>query len=152
VSYLQDLYQEMVMDHNSRPRNFRKLDDADRSLEGYNPLCGDRFTLYLKVDDGVISDIGFQGSGCAISRASTSMMTESVKGKSRAEAEEIFEAFHQMITRDPGLDFDDPDDKLGDLEILSGVSEFPVRVKCAVLSWHTLQAALEGREEPVSTE
>jgi nitrogen fixation NifU-like protein len=152
VSYLQDLYQEMVMDHNSRPRNFRKLDDADRSLEGYNPLCGDRFTLYLKVDDGVISDIGFQGSGCAISRASTSMMTESVKGKSRAEAGEIFEAFHQMITRDPGLDFDDPDDKLGDLEILSGVSEFPVRVKCAVLSWHTLQAALEGREESVSTE
>ena len=152
MSYLQDLYQEMVMDHNSRPRNFRKLDDADRSLEGYNPLCGDRFTLYLKVDDGVISDIGFQGSGCAISRASTSMMTESVKGKSRAEAGEIFEAFHQMITRDPGLDFDDPDDKLGDLEILSGVSEFPVRVKCAVLSWHTLQAALEGREEPVSTE
>ena len=152
MSYLQELYQEMVMDHNSRPRNFRKLEDADRSVEGYNPLCGDRFTIYLKVDDGVISDIGFQGSGCAISRASTSMMTESVKGKSRAEAGEIFDAFHRMITRDPGLDFDDPDDKLGDLEILSGVSEFPVRVKCAVLSWHTLQAALEGRAEPVSTE
>ena len=151
MSELEDLYQEMVIDHNSRPRNFRKPEGANRSVEGYNPLCGDRLTIYLKVEGDVIADIGFQGSGCAISRASSSMMTEGVKGKSVAEVEEIFDLFHQMITRDPGSDFD-PDEKLGDLEILSGVSQFPVRVKCAILSWHTLRAALEGHEEPVSTE
>lgn len=151
MSELQDLYQEVVMDHNGRPRNFRKLEAADRTADGYNPLCGDKITLYLKLDGDVIADVGFLGSGCAISKASTSMMTQSIKGKTSAEAQEIFEAFHRMITREQGSDFD-PDDKLGDLEVLSGVTEFPTRVKCATLSWHTLRAALAGREGQVSTE
>lgn len=151
MAELQDLYQDMVIDHNNRPRNFRKLEGANRSAEGYNPLCGDRLTLYLKLEGDTVADIGFIGSGCAISKASASMMTESVKGKSKVEVEDLFNLFHQMITRDPGSDFD-PDEKLGDLEILSGVSEFPVRVKCAVLSWHTLHSALEGREGLASTE
>ena len=152
MSDLEDLYQEIVLDHSSKPRNFRKLEDADRYLEGYNPFCGDKYTIYLKVSGDRIDDIGFQGSGCAISKASTSMMTERVKGKSQIEAGEIFDAFHQMITRAPDTDFDPDEEVLGDLEVLSGVSEFPVRVKCAILSWHTLQAALEGREDTVSTE
>ena len=150
MSDLQELYQDIIIDHNSRPRNFRKLEGANHSSEGYNPLCGDRITLYLRVEDDMIADVGFQGSGCAISRASASMMTESVKGKSKAEAEKIFKLFQQMVTREPGSDFDLAD--LGDLEILSGVSEFPIRIKCATLSWHTLRAALEGQEEPVATE
>ena len=151
MSDLQELYQEMVLDHSNRPRNYRKLEGEHHSLEGYNPLCGDKYTVYLKVDDGVITDIGFQGSGCAISKASTSMMTEGVKGKNIEAVQEIFDLFHQMITRNPETTFE-PDEKLGDLEILSGVAEFPVRVKCAVLSWHTLRAALEGRDGMVSTE
>ena len=151
MSELQELYQEMVLDHSSRPRNYRKLEGEHQSLEGYNPLCGDKYTVYLKVTDGVITDIGFQGSGCAISKASTSMMTESVKGKDKEKVQEIFDLFHQMITRNPESDFE-PDEQLGDLEILSGVADFPVRVKCAVLSWHTLQAALECRDGVVSTE
>ena len=150
MAELQELYQDMVIDHNNRPRNYRKLEGASRTVEGYNPLCGDKIILYVRLEDDLIADIGFQGSGCAISRASSSMMTEGVKGKSKAEAKEIFDAFHQMITRGPGMDFDI--EKVGDLEILSGVSEFPARVKCATLSWHTLHSALEGREEPVSTE
>jgi nitrogen fixation NifU-like protein len=150
VSDLQELYQEMVIDHSARPRNFRKPEGATRSLEGYNPLCGDRYTLYVKLEDGVISDIGFQGSGCAISRASTSMMTESVKGMRLDEAQELYDAFHRMLTREPEGDFDP--DRVGDLEALSGVNQFPVRVKCAILSWHTLQAALRGCEDAVSTE
>ena len=151
MSELEELYQDIIIDHNSRPRNFRKLEGSIRSVEGYNPLCGDRFTVYLKVEDDLIADIGFQGSGCAISKASASLMTESVMGKSKAEAEEIFKAFRHMITREPGSDFD-PDEILGDLEILSGVSEFPVRIKCATLSWHTLNAALEGQDDSISTE
>ena len=147
---LQDLYQEVVIDHSARPRNFRELEDPDRSVEGYNPLCGDRLTLYVKFQGDTITDIGFTGSGCAISKASTSMMTENVKGKSKQEAQEIFDAFRRMITREPGSDFDP--DEVGDLEVLSGISEFPARVKCATLSWHTLHSALEGREESVSTE
>ena len=150
MSELQELYQDMVIDHNNRPRNYRKLEGASRTVEGYNPLCGDKIILYVRLEDDLIADIGFQGSGCAISRASSSMMTEGVKGKSKAEAKEIFDAFHQMITRGPGMDFDI--ERVGDLGILSGVSEFPARVKCATLSWHTLHSALEGREEPVSTE
>ena len=150
MSELQELYQDMVIDHNNRPRNYRKVEGASRTVEGYNPLCGDKIILYVRLEDDLIADIGFQGSGCAISRASSSMMTEGVKGKSKAEAKEIFDAFHQMITRGPDMDFDI--EKVGDLEILSGVSEFPARVKCATLSWHTLHSALEGREEPVSTE
>ena len=149
MSDLRDLYQEILLQHNSKPRNFHKLEDANRSAKGYNPICGDQLTLYLKVEDDVITDVGFQGSGCAISRSSASMMTQSVKGRSVAEAAEIFEAFHQMLT-EPGADHDY--DLLGDLESMSGVSEFPTRIKCAVLGWHTLRAALEDQEEPVSTE
>lgn len=150
MSELRELYQEVIMDHNKRPRNFRKLHGATCSLEGYNPLCGDRITLYLDLEDDVIRDVAFEGAGCAISKASASMMTETVKGKSRAEAEEIFDAFHQMITHGPDGEYDA--EKLGDLELLSGVSEFPTRVKCAVLSWHTLRAALAGQRKAVSTE
>ena len=150
MSELQELYQEMVMEHNWKPRNFRVLEAADRSAEGFNPFCGDMITLYLKLDGDVITDVAFQGSGCSISRASASMMTESVMGKTTAEAETIFDAFRQMITRGPEDDFDS--DRLGDLEVLAGVSEYPVRVKCATLSWHTLREALEGKGETVKTE
>lgn len=150
MSDLQELYQDMVIDHNNRPRNFRKPEGANRSAEGYNPLCGDKLNLYLTVEGDLITDVGFQGSGCAISKASASMMTEAVKGRSKAEAEEIFRAFREMLLREPGSDFDA--ELLGDLEILSGVSEFPARVKCATLSWHTLRSALEGQVSMVTTE
>lgn len=150
MSELEDLYQEIVLEHYSRPRNFQRLEGANRSAQGYNPFCGDKITIYLKVEDGVIADVGFQGSGCVISRASASLMTESIKGKSQEEAEEIFRSYHNMLTRPPGSDFDH--EKLGDLEILAGVSEFPIRIKCAVLSWHTMRAALEQAQQTVSTE
>ncbi len=150
MSELQELYQDMVIDHNNRPRNYRQLEGASRKVEGYNPLCGDKITLYLKLDGDQITDIGFQGSGCAISRASTSLMTESVKGKSKREAQEIFGEFHKMITQGPEADYDL--EVVGDMEILSGISQFPARVKCATLSWHTLRSALDGRDEPVTTE
>ena len=150
MSDLEDLYQDLIMEHNRKPHNFHRLEAADRTMEGFNPLCGDMITLDLKLEGDVITDVGFEGSGCAISRASASLMTDSIKGKSEEEAERIFEAFHRMITRKPS---EDPDpDILGDLEILSGVSEFPVRVKCATLSWHTLRSALEGKRETASTE
>ena len=144
---LQDLYQEVILDHNRRPRNFRVL-DAGRKAEGYNPLCGDRLTVYLRVEDGVIADATFQGSGCAISKASASLMTESVKGKSVADAEALFGRFQRMITATP----ESPVDQLGKLVALAGVRQFPVRVKCASLAWHTLHAALQARDEVVSTE
>ncbi len=149
MSGLSDLYQEILLEHNSKPRNFRKVDDPSRTAEGFNPLCGDQITLYLKVADGVIEDVGFQGTGCAISRASASMMTQSIKGKSLVEADEIFEAFHQMITEpDAEIDYE----SLGDLETLAGVSEFPTRIKCAILAWHTMRSALTDGGEPVTTE
>jgi nitrogen fixation protein NifU and related proteins len=144
---LQDLYQEVILDHNRRPRNFRVIDDA-RKAEGYNPLCGDRLTVYLRVENGRIADASFQGSGCAISKASASLMTDSLKGKTLAEAEELFERFHRMITRSP----EEPVDDLGKLSVLAGVRQFPVRVKCASLAWHTLHNALDARDEVVSTE
>ncbi len=144
---LQDLYQEVILDHNRRPRNFRAL-DAGRKAEGYNPLCGDRLTVFLRVEDGTIADASFQGSGCAISKASASLMTESVKGKSVADAEALFGRFQRMITAAA----DGPVDQLGKLTALAGVRQFPVRVKCASLAWHTLQAALQARDEVVSTE
>ena len=148
---LYELYQEVVLDHNRRPRNFRKLEEANRMSEGFNPLCGDKITLYLKVEDDVIAEVGFQGEGCAISKASASMMTEGIKGKSEQEAQEMFDSFRTMVVRKPGEDYDDS--LLGDLEILSGVSQYPVRIKCATLSWHTLIAALnDANQEPVSTE
>ena len=149
MSGLNDLYQEILLDHNSKPRNFRKLEEANRSADGYNPLCGDQIQLYLKVEDDKIIDVGFQGTGCAISRASASMLTQSVKGQSVERAQEIFDAFHNMLTEpDAELDYD----TLDDLECLAGVSDFPTRIKCAVLAWHTLRAALDGKTEGVTTE
>ena len=149
MSDLSELYQEILLEHNSKPRNFRKLDQPTQTAEGYNPLCGDRITLYLSLEDNLISDVSFQGSGCAISRASASMLTQSIKGQSVAKAREIFQAFHQMLTA-PGAELDY--DVLGDLETLSGVVAFPTRIKCAVLAWHTLQAALDGQSDAVSPE
>ena len=150
MSDLRDLYQEVILDHNRRPRNFQKLDGANRMAEGYNPLCGDQLTVYLRLEDGVIKDISFQGSGCAISKASASMMTASLKGKSKADAEALFETFHKMVTADLSVTFDPLE--VGKLAAFSGVREFPVRVKCATLPWHTLHAALEGKGETVSSE
>ena len=138
------------MDHNRRPRNFRKPEGANRTAEGFNPLCGDQITLYLTLEDNVIKDVGFQAAGCAISKASASMMTEGIKGKTREEAERIFGEFRYMVTREPGKEFDA--DLLGDLEILQGVSEYPARIKCATMSWHTLKAALNNEQETASTE
>jgi len=150
VTELKELYQEVVLDHNSKPRNFKKIEGADRTTEGYNPLCGDRITLYLKLKNGTVEDVGFQGTGCAISRASASMMTQAVKGKSKVEAERLYQTFHKMITRAHGEDYEA--DGLGDLEVLAGVADFPARVKCATLSWHTLHNAIEGKDGKASTE
>lgn len=144
---LEDLYQEVILDHNRRPRNFRAL-NAGQKAEGFNPLCGDRITVYLTIDNGVIADVAFQGSGCAISKASASLMTESVKGKTVAEAQTLFERFQQMITAPAEA----PIDNLGKLMVLAGVRQFPVRVKCASLAWHTLRAAVDARGDVVSTE
>ena len=144
---LKELYQEVILDHNKRPRNFRVLDGPSHHAEGYNPLCGDRLKLFLNVEGDRISDVGFQGSGCAISRASASLMTDAIKGRSVGEARELFERFHRMVTTPPDKTVED----LGKLSVLAGVREFPVRVKCASLAWHTLKAALD-REERTSTE
>lgn len=143
---LRDLYQDVIFDHNRHPRNFGRLNDATCTIEGFNPLCGDRLTLYLKVKDGVIEDVRFEGHGCAISTASASLMTESVKGKRVEEAEHLFQGVHDMLTGK-----EQPAD-LGKLAALSGVKEFPARVKCATLAWHSLHSALENRQETVSTE
>jgi len=150
MSDLSDLYQEVILDHYKRPRNFRRLEEANRKAEGHNPLCGDEITVYLQVDGDVIKDVSFEGAGCAISKASASMMTAALKGRTRAEAETLFEKFHEMVTghRDGTAD----PAGLGKLEVFCGVSEFPVRVKCASLAWHTLRAALEGSGGTVSTE
>ena len=144
---LDDLYQEVILDHNRRPRNFRAIDGAHH-VEGFNPLCGDRLTVYVRIDNGVIADVSFLGSGCAISKASASLMTEAVKGKTTAEAAALAARFHQMITAPP----DGPPDHLGKLTALAGVRQFPMRVKCASLAWHTLRAALEDRDKTVTTE
>ena len=146
---LQDLYQELILDHGRRPRNLRRLEEADRSAEGYNPLCGDKVKIYVKMEGDVVKDISFEGSGCAISTASASIMTETLKGKTRGEAEELFQTFHDLVTGQPSK-LGSPE--LGKLAVFSGVSEFPVRVKCATLSWHTLRSALKGNGEVVSTE
>jgi nitrogen fixation NifU-like protein len=147
VSDLHQLYQELILDHNRRPRNFRAIQDG-RKAEGYNPLCGDRLTVYLRVEDGRIQDASFEGSGCAISKASASLMTESVRGKTLEEADRLFERFHRMLTRDG----DALPEDLGKLSVFTGVREFPLRVKCASLAWHALHAAISAREEVVSTE
>ncbi len=146
---LKDLYQEVIVDHNRSPRNFGKMESPDRTLEGFNPLCGDRLTLYVKLQNQQIDEISFDGSGCAISVASASLMTDAMKGKSIAEAEKIFENFHVLVTTD-GEEADM--DKLGKLAALAGVREYPTRVKCATLCWHTLHSILEGDDEVISTE
>jgi len=150
MSDLRELYQQVILDHNRKPRNFQKLEGANRTVEGYNPLCGDQITVYLQVEDDRIGNISFQGSGCAISKASASLMTASVKGKTKAEAEVLFNAFHKMVTGEQGAAFDPAD--LGKLAVFAGVREFPIRVKCATLPWHALHAALAGKRATVSTE
>jgi nitrogen fixation NifU-like protein len=144
---LQDLYQEVIIDHSKRPRNFHQMADATRRVEGYNPLCGDKLALFVKLDGEVLQDVSFVGAGCAISTASASLMTESVKGKSRQEAVALMERFHDLLTTEKPQA-----DGLGTLTVFSGVREFPARVKCATLAWHTLKSALTGESEAVSTE
>lgn len=148
MSDLRDLYQQVILDHSRNPRNFRRPEGSNRTAEGHNPLCGDEITVYLCLEGDVIRGIGFEGSGCAISKASASMMTEGVKGRTRAEARALFQKFHHLLTAETPPD----PTALGKLAAFSGVREFPIRVKCATLAWHTLQAALEGKEETVSTE
>jgi nitrogen fixation NifU-like protein len=147
MSDLSELYQEVILDHNKRPRNFRVIEGPTHHAEGYNPLCGDRLKLYVNVEEDRIVDVAFEGSGCAISKASASLMTDALKGKTVADARAMFERFHRMVTTPPDQTVED----LGKLSVLAGVREFPIRVKCASLAWHTLKAALE-REEQTSTE
>ena len=149
MSDLRELYQEVILDHNKHPRNFRELDGADRHADGYNPLCGDRLAVYINLDGDVITDVGFLGSGCAISKASASLMTDAIKGKTIAEAQHLFEEFHSMVTGDT-TDVDQGN--LGKLAVLAGVRDYPTRVKCASLAWHTLRAACDARHELVTTE
>ena len=149
MSELTDLYQEVILDHNRRPRNFRTIDEATRKQEGYNPLCGDRLTLYVKLEGNVIKDVAFQGVGCAISKASASLMTDALKGKTVDEARSMFDEFHDMVMSPP----ETPAPDLGKLSVFAGVREFPTRVKCASLAWHTLKAAVsDDAAGPVSTE
>lgn len=150
MSDLRGLYQEVILDHSKKPRNFRALEGASRHAEGYNPLCGDRITIYVKLENDRISDVSFQGAGCAISTSSASLLTETLKGKTLAEADALFERFHKLVTGQ--ANGTQPETvPLGKLEVFSGVAEFPVRVKCATLAWHTLRSALAG-EETVTTE
>jgi nitrogen fixation NifU-like protein len=150
-STVNELYQQLILDHNKSPRNFRKIEHANHHAEGYNPLCGDHFTVFLDLDGDLIKDVSFQGSGCAISKASASMMTTAVKGTSRDEAEKLFEKFHAVVTRDIHKEVDDLEE-LGCLGALAGVAEFPARIKCASLAWHALHAALNSKADVVSTE
>ena len=149
MSELSDLYQEVILDHNKNPRNFREIENADRMAEGNNPLCGDQLKVFLTMEDDRVKEVSFIGSGCAISKASASMMTQTVKGKSKAETETLFDEFHRMVRGE--MDEETEENHLGRLKIFAGVREFPARVKCASLSWHTLNAALHG-EDVVSTE
>jgi nitrogen fixation NifU-like protein len=145
---LRDLYQELILEHSKNPRNYRELAGASHSVEGFNPLCGDHFTVYLNLEGDVITDISFQGTGCAISKSSASVMTQALKGKTRQQAEVLFNRFHNLVTGKPQEDAED----LGKLAAFSGVAEFPVRVKCATLAWHAVHAALEGTGALVSSE
>ena len=149
MSDLRELYQEVILDHNKHPRNFGEIDGADRHADGYNPLCGDQLAVYLNLDGDVIADVAFLGSGCAISKASASLMTDAVKGKTIAEARALFDQFHTMLT--DGAEVPPPPD-IGKLAVLAGVRDYPTRVKCASLAWHTLRAACDDRHESVSTE
>jgi nitrogen fixation NifU-like protein len=149
MAELRDLYQEVILEHAKAPRNYRAMEAPARKAEGYNPLCGDRCTIYLAMTGDVIEDISFQGSGCAISRASASMMTQSLKGKTTQDAEALFERFRSLVT---GKDTLGVSAEMGKLAVFGGVSEFPARVKCATLAWHTLEAALHEEHQPVTTE
>ncbi|MBZ5725811.1 MAG: SUF system NifU family Fe-S cluster assembly protein [Acidobacteriia bacterium] len=142
-----DLYQEIILDHSKHPRNCHPMEDATRKAEGYNPLCGDKLKLFIKVEDDIVKDVSFVGSGCAISTASASLMTESLKGKTRDEALKLLEKFHDLLTTDSPVTHE-----LGKLVVFCGVRDYPARVKCATLAWHTLKSALNGTAEPVSTE
>jgi nitrogen fixation NifU-like protein len=150
MSDLRDLYQEVILDHNRRPHNFRALDTANRTAEGYNPLCGDRLTVYVRVHDGIIEELSFLGSGCAISKASASLMTDTLRGKTVEEAGELFERFHRLVTSPS--DAPASLEQLGKLAVFAGVREYPLRVKCASLPWHTVRAAVEQKDAVVSTE
>ena len=149
MSELSELYQQVILDHNKKPRNFHKLENANRTADGYNPLCGDQLRVYLHVEDDQVKDVSFEGSGCAISKASASMMTQAVKGKTKQEAETLFNEFHRMATGE--LDEENDPNHLGKLKIFAGVRDFPARVKCATLSWHTMHAAL-NEEQSATTE
>jgi nitrogen fixation NifU-like protein len=144
MSSLSELYQNVILEHNRSPRNYRAMTDADRKAEGHNPLCGDQVTVWVRLDGDVIVDVSLQGAGCAISKASASLMTGAVKGKTREEAAALFERFHRLVT---GTLPSGESETLGKLAVFSGVSEFPIRVKCASLSWHTLKAALDGQTD-----
>jgi nitrogen fixation NifU-like protein len=150
MSSINELYQEVILDHNRSPRNFREIADADRKVEGFNPLCGDHYTIFVKLDGEVIKDVSFVGAGCAISKASASVMSQVVKGKTRAEADALFEKFHALVTK--GTMKPGEVETLGRFAAFAGVSEFPARVKCASLAWHTLHAALDTNETKVSME
>lgn len=143
MSELSELYQQVILDHNKKPRNFHKIDSANHIAEGFNPLCGDQLTVYAQLEDGTLKDVSFEGSGCAISKAAASMMTVAVKGKTKQDAETLFDEFHRMVTGE--LDEENEPNRLGHLTIFAGVREFPVRVKCASLAWHTLKAALNDQ-------
>jgi len=147
---LGDLYQEVILEHNKSPRNFKRMEQANHHAEGYNPMCGDRCQVYIDMDGDAIKEISFQGSGCAISRASASMMTQMLKGKSKEEAVKLFEQFHEMVTGEKTAE--EQAGELGKLKVFSGVSKFPARVKCATLAWHTLQSALDGKPNPIVKE
>jgi nitrogen fixation NifU-like protein len=149
MSDLSELYLQVILDHNKMPRNFRKLETPSHTAEGYNPLCGDQLTVYLNVEDELVKEVGFEGSGCAISKAAASMMTQAVKGKSKEQAEALFKEFHSMVIGE--LDEEAEENSLGNLKIFAGVREFPVRVKCATLPWHTLHAAL-NKQSQITTE
>jgi nitrogen fixation protein NifU and related proteins len=147
---LRELYQQVILDHNKSPRNFRKMENATQHAEGYNPLCGDHINVYLSIEDGIVNDVSFKGEGCAISKASASLMTSILKGKTKEETERLFGKFHDLVTGKLG---ENPDiDDLGKLAVFAGVQEFPVRVKCASLAWHTMMSALHGKDEKISTE
>ena len=150
MSDLKALYQEIILDHNRNPRNFRIMEDADRTVEGYNPLCGDHYTIYVKFDGDRLADISFQGSGCAISKASASIMSSMLKGKTKQEAEQMFEVFHHLVKGE--IDATSRLEELGKLAAFAGVSEFPARVKCASLAWHSMHGALQSEVKTVSTE
>ena len=144
MSELSELYQQVILDHNKKPRNFKQLEGANRTAEGFNPLCGDQLTVYMLIEESIVSDLSFVGTGCAISKAAASMMTQAVKGKTREEARTMFDEFHRMVTGN--LDVEAEPNVLGRLKIFAGVRDYPARVKCASLPWHTMHAALEGEE------